>query len=86
MSLTGLRERIGAALVRVGAARAAERRALVARIAALPAHTPGRDRALGDLAVGAWMESALLWLGWRLLPVRAADAGPSGPRGCAGRG
>jgi hypothetical protein len=27
-----------------------------------------RDRALADLALGGWTESALLWLAWRLLP------------------
>jgi hypothetical protein len=64
----GLRERAGAALVRAAADLAEDRRVAILRIAAIPAHSQGRDRALQALALGAWVEQALLWLGWRLLP------------------
>jgi len=64
----GLRERAGSALVRTAAELADDRRVAIMRIAAIPAHSPGRDRALQALALGAWVEQALLWLGWRVLP------------------
>ena len=59
------------ALVDTATRLAAERRTVVRRIAAMPDGTPGRNRALGNLAFAAWVESVLLWLGWRLLPGHA---------------
>jgi hypothetical protein len=68
--MTGLRERLALSLLRTATDLAHERQAMFDRIAERPS-SAGRDRALGDLAVGAWTESALLWLGWRLLPGAA---------------
>ena len=68
--MTGLRERLALSLLRTATDLAHERRVLVDRIAERPGGA-GRDRALGDLTVGAWTESALLWVGWRLLPGAA---------------
>jgi hypothetical protein len=67
-SVAGVRDRAGVALLRIGADIARQRRSVVRGIAAEPAGAPGRDEALACLASGAWMESALLWLAWRLLP------------------
>jgi hypothetical protein len=67
-TIAGLRERAGAAVLRVATDLARERRAVVRRLTEVPAGTPGRDLALGNLAIGGWVESVLLWLGWRLLP------------------
>jgi hypothetical protein len=74
-----LRERAGVALLRIATDLATDRRATVLRVAATPAHTPGRDRALGALAFGAWVESALLWVGWRLVPRDALPDRASPP-------
>jgi hypothetical protein len=74
----GLRERAGVALLRAATGLAADRRSTARRIAALPAGVPGRDRAMGTLAVAGWVDAVLLWLGWRLLPDRAL-AGRAAP-------
>jgi hypothetical protein len=66
---TSLRERVALALLRTTSDLALERQAMVERIAGQRASVY-RDRALADLATGAWSESALLWLAWRLLPHR----------------
>jgi hypothetical protein len=66
------------ALLRLAGDLARQRRAMVGRIAARPASF-ARDRALGDLAFAAWVESALLWLGWRLLPGDALPRRASSP-------
>ena len=75
---TGLRERIALSLLRTAAELAPQREAMFARIAAQPPG-PYRDKALGDLTVGAWMEKPLLWLGWRLLPGTSLTEGFSTP-------
>ena len=66
----GLRERVAVGMLRTAADLTEQRRATVDLVAA---HHPGvaRDRGLADLALGAWTEQALLWLGWRLLPQHA---------------
>jgi hypothetical protein len=67
-SVAGVRERAGTALLRTATDMARQRRVVVDGIAAEPAGTPGRDQALACLAPAAWLESAFLWLAWRLLP------------------
>ena len=63
----GLRERLALRVLSTATELTEQRQAMFDRIAeGRPG--PGRDRALGDLAVGSWTESALLWLGWRLFP------------------
>jgi hypothetical protein len=66
---TSLRERVAVSLLRTTSDLAVARQVTVDRIAAEPAGLY-RDRALAGLATGAWSESALLWLAWRLLPHR----------------
>jgi hypothetical protein len=66
-SATNLRERVAVSLLREAADLTLQRQVMFDRIAEERAGA-GRDRALADLALGAWTESALLWLGWRLLP------------------
>ena len=80
-SVAGVRDRAGAALLRIAVDMARQRRFVVNGIAAEPAGALGRDRALACLEFGAWMESALLWLAWRLLPGdalsrRLSSSGP----------
>ena len=72
---TSLREHVATSLLRTTSDLALQRQVLVDRIAGERAGVY-RDRALADLAVGAWAESALLWLAWRLLPHRSL-AGPT---------
>jgi hypothetical protein len=66
-SVTNLRERVAVSLLREAADLTVARQVMFDRIAEERAGV-GRDRALADLALGGWTESALLWLGWRLLP------------------
>jgi hypothetical protein len=66
-SATNLRERVAVSLLREAADLTLQRQVMVDRIAEERAGA-ARDRALADLALGTWTESALLWLGWRLLP------------------
>ena len=65
-----LRERVAISLLRTTSDLAVARRMTVDRIVEERAGAY-RDRALADLAAGAWAESALLWLAWRLLPRRS---------------
>ncbi len=74
----GLRERAALWLLRTAADLARRRQAAVDRMVAAP-RGRGRDAAIGDLAMSAWTEKALLWLGWRLLPGTALAAGLSDP-------
>jgi hypothetical protein len=69
-------ERVGGALVRMAGELAADRQATIRGITANPAGAPGRDRALAALAPGAWVEQALLWVGWRLM-ARHTVFGPN---------
>jgi hypothetical protein len=66
--VAGVRERAGTALLRTATDMARQRRVVVRSIAAEPAGARGRDEALACLSSAAWIESALLWLGWRLVP------------------
>lgn len=68
--MPALRERLALSLLRTATDLAQQRQAVFDRIAERPS-SAGRDRALADLAMGAWTESAMLWLGWRLLPAAA---------------
>ncbi len=79
-SSPGLRERAALSLLRTAADLARRRQAAVDRMVAAP-RGRGRDAAIGDLAMSAWTEKALLWLGWRLLPGSALTEGLSGPTG-----
>ena len=69
-SATSLRERVATSLLRTTSDLTLQRQVMVDRIAEERAGAY-RDRALADLAAGAWAESALLWLAWRLLPRRS---------------
>ena len=61
------RERLSDALLRKGTELASERLEMTRRIAADPTR-PGYDRALAALTVAEWVDSAILWLSWRLRP------------------
>ena len=69
-SATSLRERVATSLLRTTSDLTLQRQVMVDRIAEERAGAY-RARALAALAAGAWAESALLWLAWRLLPQRS---------------
>ena len=62
------RERLGSAFLRAGSDLRLGRLETVRRIESLPATAPGRDLALASLRLGAWTDTLLLWVGWRLYP------------------
>jgi|tagenome__1003787_1003787.scaffolds.fasta_scaffold17530451_1 hypothetical protein len=71
MSITRLRERVSARLLRTGTELAIDQRELEERMAAA-AGADGRSAAYssayGAVAMARWVDSAVLWLGWRILP------------------
>ena len=68
-----IRERPSEALLRKGTELAVERVEMTRRMAADSAR-PEYDRALAALTVAGWVDSAILWLGWRLRPRTALTA------------
>jgi hypothetical protein len=70
LSITNLRERVAVSLLREATDLTVARQEMVDRIAGERAGV-SRDKALADLVPGAWTESALMWLAWRLLPGRS---------------
>jgi len=71
MSIRRMRERAAARLLRTGTELAIDQRELEERMAAA-AGADGRSAAYssayGAVAMARWVDSAVLWLGWRLLP------------------
>jgi hypothetical protein len=63
----GLRERMSDTLLRVGTTSSLDSRQLAANIAAHRGDI-GYTRAAGALALAQWVDSAILWLSWRLRP------------------
>lgn len=61
-------EHLGPALLNAGADVRLGRLATLRRIEAQPADAPGRDAAIAALRLGAWVDTVLLWAGWRLWP------------------
>jgi hypothetical protein len=74
----GLRERAALSLLRTATDLARRRQAAVDRMVGAPPGR-GRDAAIGHLAMSAYAEKLLLWLGWRLLPGTAVTEGLSRP-------
>ena len=71
MSIRRMRERAAARLLRTGTELAIDQRDLEERMAAA-AGADGRSAAYssayGAVAMARWVDSAVLWLGWRILP------------------
>jgi hypothetical protein len=71
MSFRRIRGRVGARLLRTGTELAIDQRELEARMAAA-AGPDGRSAAYssayGAVAMARWVDSAVLWLAWRILP------------------
>ena len=60
-----IRERLSEALLRFGTEAAMDRVTLQRSLAAAP-DTRGSQQALGALEMARWVDSAALWMGWRL--------------------
>jgi len=72
---TTFREYLSDSLLRVGSERALERRELEQGIATESVDAPGYATAAGAVRAAKRVESAVLWLGWRLHP-RTFAVGP----------
>jgi hypothetical protein len=72
MSITLLRERAGRALLHVGSQLAVDQMALERGLAEEASRRVVGSSAESAAAMARWVDEALLWLGWRLLPVDVA--------------
>jgi hypothetical protein len=68
MSIRSIRERTGARLLRTGTELAIDQREIEERLAAASARNAAYSSAHGAVAMARWVDSAVLWLGWRILP------------------
>ncbi|QJY48917.1 hypothetical protein [Pseudonocardia broussonetiae] len=63
-----LRERVSDTLLRVGTENALDSADLVRELSGVDPRTPGYASAAQAVAVARWVDSAVLWLSWRLRP------------------
>jgi hypothetical protein len=68
MSIRSIRERASARLLRTGTELAIDQREIEERLASAAARGSAYSSAYGAVAMARWVDSAVLWLGWRLLP------------------
>jgi hypothetical protein len=68
MTITTMRERAGRALLRAGTDLAFDQQALERSLATVPSRRIEYSDVPGSVAIARWVDEALLWLGWRLLP------------------
>ena len=68
MSTRSIRERASTALLRTGTELSLDQRELEERLAATAARDEAFSSAHGAVAMARWVDSAILWLGWRIHP------------------
>ena len=68
MSTTSIRRRASEALLRQGTELFIDQRELEERLAASPRANAAYSSAHGAVAMARWVDSAILWLAWRLHP------------------
>jgi hypothetical protein len=68
MSTRTIRERASAALLRTGTDLAIDQRELEERLAAAAHRDAAFSSAHGAVALARWVDSAMLWLAWRIHP------------------
>jgi hypothetical protein len=68
MSIRSMRERASARLLRTGTELAIDQREIEESLAAVARRDSAYSSAHGAVAMARWVDSAVLWLGWRLLP------------------
>jgi hypothetical protein len=80
MSITSIRERVSTSLLRSGTELAIDQRELEERLAGAADRTASFSTVHGAVAMARWVNSALLWLAWRIHPrtsLPSATAGSS---------
>jgi len=65
---TSIRERAGATLLRTGTDLAIDQRELEERLAASATPDGAYSSAHGAVSMARWVDSAMLWLAWRIHP------------------
>jgi hypothetical protein len=68
MSVRSIRERASARLLRTGTELAIDQREFEQRLAAASPRISAYSSAYSVMAMARWVDSAVLWVGWRLLP------------------
>ncbi len=68
MSIRSIRERASTRLLRTGTELAIDQREIEERLAAASPRVSPYSSAYSAVAMARWVDSAVLWLGWRLLP------------------
>ena len=68
MSATSIRRRASEALLRSGTELSIDQRELEDRLAAVPRTNAAFSSAYGAVAMARWVDSAILWLAWRIYP------------------
>jgi len=68
MSIRSMRERASTRLLRTGTELAIDQRQIEERLAAAVTPDAAYSSALGAVALARWVDSAILWLGWRMVP------------------
>ena len=68
MSIRSIRERASARLLRTGTELAIDQREIEERLAAASPRVSPYSSAHSAVTMARWVNSAVLWLGWRLLP------------------
>jgi hypothetical protein len=79
VSIRSIRERASTRLLRTGTELAIDQRELEERMAAAAAadgRSAAYSSAYGAVAMARWVDSAVLWLAWRLLPRTFTPAPP----------
>jgi hypothetical protein len=68
MSIRSIRERAAATLLRSGTELALDQRELEDRFSAAATRDSAYSSAQGAIAIARWVDSAILWVAWRIHP------------------
>jgi hypothetical protein len=68
MSITSIRERVSAALLRTATELAIDQREMEERLSAAAAGNAAFSSAHGAVAMARWVDSVILWVAWRIHP------------------
>jgi hypothetical protein len=68
MSIRSIRERAAATLLRSGTELALDQRELEDRFSAAATRDSAYSSAYGAIAMARWVDSAILWIAWRIHP------------------
>jgi hypothetical protein len=68
MSITSIRERVSAALLRTATELAIDQREMEERLSAAAVGNAAFSSAHGAVAMARWVDSVILWVAWRIHP------------------